>query len=196
MILAMDPGKANFAWAALKEDGTVVDTGMLKTPLASLEEPHLSRMARGYRLEVQALLAAHRPARIVVERYEQRQGPGAKGQTGASGEYVNVMIGALLMIGQDPYIPVTPVPAREWKAWLGRATTGKQALESAASVFGIHVTKAQTAVPITDHQADACGQGLWLLGRKTQGYESKALIDRAKASMQDIWTARLLSRKK
>lgn len=187
MILGIDPGKSSMAWAALEEDGTVVATGMLKTPLASLEEPHLTRMARGYRLEVQELLTRFQPAAVAVERYEIRTGPGAKGQSGAAVEYVNCMIGAILMLCQDPYIPVRPVAARHWKAWLAGVTTGGKAMESASSVLGITVTKAQTAVPVTDHQCDAVGQALWLLGNKKQGYDAKALVDRAKASLRVIW---------
>jgi hypothetical protein len=146
-------------------------------------------MARAYRLEVQGLLTRFQPAAVAVERYEIRTGPGAKGQSGAAVEYCNVMIGALLMLCQDPYIPVRPVAARHWKAWLAGVTTGGKALESAAGVLGINVTKAQTAVPVTDHQCDSVGQGLWLLGHGKQGYDAKALVDRARASLQEIWAA-------
>lgn len=189
MILGIDPGKSHYAWAAIEQDGTVKAVGMLQTPISELVDPHLTRMARAHRLEVQALLRRYQPTAIAVERYEIRTGPGAKGQSGAAVEYVNCMIGALLMLCQDPFVPVHPVPARQWKVWLAGATTGGKTLESAAGVLGINVTKAQTAVPITDHGCDAVGQGLWLLGQGKQGYDAKALVDRAKASLQEIWAA-------
>ena len=190
-VLAIDPGRQHAAWAVLRADGAVVDTAMFQTPISSLDWPHVDRMAPAMTKELTGLLRKFKPTKISAERYQARTGKG----TGAAVEYCNIEIGILLAVAASHGRAVTLVLPATWKAFLGRATTGKQALESAASVLGINVTKAQTAVPITDHQADACGQGLWLLGRKTQGYESKALIDRAKASMQDIWTSRLTSRK-
>lgn len=217
-LLALDPGKVSSGWSILDiETGEVLATGMLSCPFSEFAFPHLPRQLKTFSTEVFGLFK-HVPDTIVrefvVERYQVRLGKGS----GASAEYVNVMLGVsavLCMISRPPvqFHPVTPVL---WKSWLtmllcGTNKKAEGALEKTPDAFGYHqVQKAHKRHPIPEHVFDSIGQGLHricerkgLTGKlkpadKALAQEqAKAIIATAKQSIDRIWSEReeLLARK-
>ena len=83
-ILALDPGKINFAFAVM-EDRKVIEAGYIPC-IKDLKRAAFEEESKGFRNRYFALLEKHKPDKVVAERFMAR--PGSNG--GAVGEYLAV----------------------------------------------------------------------------------------------------------
>lgn len=197
IVLALDPGKDNFAWAFVRGDGTVLETGMLKNTLNSFKLIHFTRGLLEFRKEMWALLTRHPIFVVVAERYQIRGSFGGKGE---SCEFVNLMLGMMItmtrLLRLKPHIVL--MPASDWKNWLSFLMTGvRGGLEKTPDVFGYtEVTKAKSdrkrnPFPIKEHQFDAIGIGLYIVCKETAVKDPLVVVrGPAKKSVDAIWSGR------
>lgn len=102
IILSMDPGSVNFAWALLQESSCLLDHDYL-TPVD--EEDHFDEFAARF----EALLDVTQPDEVIFERYQFR------GAQSTTAEPVNLMLGVIIRICEERGIPWYRVLASQWK---------------------------------------------------------------------------------
>jgi hypothetical protein len=113
-IIALDPGKINFAFAVM-EDRKVRECGYLKT-LRSLKWDDFEKESTGFRGRYFDLITKYEPDCVLAERFMARPG----GNGGAVGEYINIMLGILSTVNASKGIPTHLVTAAQWKNYLNR----------------------------------------------------------------------------
>lgn len=113
-ILALDPGKQNFAFA-VGEDGRLERFGFVGSLLTDLTTD-LTTQAADLGNEFRKLIEETRPDMIVAERFMARGLPGQ----GANSEFINISLGILLAAALP--IPVRIIPSATWKNHWSRLT--------------------------------------------------------------------------
>jgi hypothetical protein len=123
-ILALDPGKINFAFAVM-EDVKVLEAGYIKC-IKDLKRDAFEAESKGFRNRYFTLLAKYEPDVVVAERFMAR--PGSNG--GMVGEYINIMLGVISTVNSSLNIPTELVTSASWKNYLnsryGRVETLKE----------------------------------------------------------------------
>jgi hypothetical protein len=161
----MDPGKSHFAWSILTHSGKVLDTGMIKNVIQDMSYLVFIAMIKNFSNEVASIICRKdiNITHLAIERLTPRPGMGS----GATAEYVNVMIGIVYMTakkhGVHRFFAVMP---STWKQWLSRAVFGKPAMfDASPQAFGFNQVvkneKKSNPFPIKEHQFDSIGLGLW-----------------------------------
>ena len=115
-ILAFDPGKNDFAWAALHKDGRLKARGFIRT-ITTMTFGELEDELARFCLDIERLLDRHNPDFVAVERMQHRKGKGG----GAVDEYINVMIGILLATARTRRIKTMCFPSATWKSAMMKA---------------------------------------------------------------------------
>ena len=198
VILAVDPGKADFAWSYVALDGRVIDTGMLANPIDDMRAMQFLMQFPRYLGEIRSLFK--HPGIKVIELTAERLTPRPGMGGGATAEFVNVALGSLYVISRISGVKhITPVMPQQWKGWLGRLSSGKAKIDNAASCFGFpqvtKIVRKSDNFPILDHQFDSVGIGLWHVCNR--GFKSMPNNDQQKAlsncmkSLKILWKARL-----
>ncbi len=108
-IIALDPGKINFA-AAVMEDRKVVETRYLR-PMKSLLWDDFADEVKLFRDEYFEYVTEINPDCVLAERYMARPGI----QAGAVGEFVNIMLGIVGVVNASKGIPTHLVTSAQWK---------------------------------------------------------------------------------
>jgi hypothetical protein len=108
-IIALDPGKKNFA-AAVMENRKVVETRYLQ-PMKSLLWDDFASEVKLFRDNYFEYVTEIDPDCVLAERYMARPGV----QAGAVGEYVNIMLGIIGVVNASKGIPTHLVTSAQWK---------------------------------------------------------------------------------
>ena len=108
-IIALDPGKVNFA-AAVMEDRKVLETRYLR-PVKSLLWDDFADEVKSFRDGYFKFLTEIEPDCVLAERYMARPGV----QHGAVGEYVNIMLGIIGVVNASKGVPTHLVTSAQWK---------------------------------------------------------------------------------
>jgi len=108
-ILGFDPGRENFAWAFLKDE-RCHDHGFVQT-IGSLSFDDLHDELGRFWRDVERLIVNKKPDLVALERMQHRPKFGG----GAVVEYINLMIGAALVLARRNGVRVMLVPANTWK---------------------------------------------------------------------------------
>ena len=115
-IVALDPGKNNFAAAAI--DGRkVIDIRYLE-PLQSLKWADFDKSMKNFRDHYFKYISDISPDCVVAERFMARPGGGLR--KGAVGEYVNIQLGIISTVNSTKGIPTYLVTPAQWKNALNR----------------------------------------------------------------------------
>ncbi len=111
-IIALDPGKKNFAFAVM-ENRKVLECGYLP-PLKSLKWDDFEKESAGFRDRWFKLLEKYDPDCVLAERFMARPG----GNGGAVGEYINIMLGILSTVNSSKGVPTHLLTSAQWKNYL------------------------------------------------------------------------------
>jgi hypothetical protein len=137
-ILALDPGKINFAFAVM-EDMKVLEVGYIPC-IKDLKRAAFEKESHGFRNRYFDLLEKHQPDMVVAERFMARPG----GTGGAVGEYINIMLGILCTVNSSRGITTELVTSASWKNYLN-------------SRYGRVETMKEHFTHLSIHEADALG---------------------------------------
>lgn len=111
-ILALDPGKINFAFAVM-DDRKVLATGYIPC-IKDLKRDSFEAESKGFRNRYFELLTKYEPDVVVAERFMARPG----GNGGVVGEYINIMLGILCTVNSSKGTPTELVTSASWKNYL------------------------------------------------------------------------------
>ena len=111
-IVALDPGKKNFA-AATMEGRKVVETRYLPT-IKSLLWDDFTDEVKSFRDSYFKFLTEVNPDCVLAERFMARPGV----QSGATGEYINVMLGIIAVVNASKGVPTHLVTSAQWKNYI------------------------------------------------------------------------------
>lgn len=197
VVLSIDPGKDSYAWAYVTREGVVLDTGMILNTVDDVRYMKFLMVFPRYVREITALFKRNdvRIVSICAERYTPRPGAGA----GANAEFVNLMLGALFVVGRVNRIyDVVPVMPSTWKGWLGRLATGVAKIDSSSAIFGfpqvVKNEKKSDNFAIKEHQMDAIGIGLWWSCNhelfRLEPERQKKMLSNCIKSVKSIWKER------
>lgn len=196
LVLSLDPGKSDFAWAIVRGDGTVLETGMIKAPINEFNYIHRTRQIKAFTAEVVELLQRHTYFALVAERYQIR----GMGMIGEVCEFVNLMLG--IVIAHARLLPDVPhidlIPASQWKGWLSTVMYGKSGeLDKSPDAYGYtQVTKqaskntTRNVMHVKEHQFDAISIGLWFVAHEVEDSttpDQLLVTEIAKACIDAIW---------
>lgn len=146
-IIALDPGKINFA-AAVMEDRKVLETRYL-SPLSSLLWEKFDKAMRAFRDEYFEFICEYEPDCVLAERFMARPGV----QQGAVGEHINIMLGVISVVNASKGIPTHLVTSAQWKNALFRRY-GNPPRNKGTRHFFPHLSV---------HEADALGIALYAM---------------------------------
>lgn len=195
LVLAFDPGKSDMAWAILRGDGELIDTGMISTPINEFNHLLLTRKIIAFTKEIEDLFSRHQYFAVAAERYQIR----GMGTVGEICEFVNLMLGIVVATARrQEHVPhIDLQPASQWKNWLSVVMHGKSGLiEKTPDVFGyFQVTKqaskrkVRDVLPIQEHQFDAIGIAAWFVAHevRTDLPDQTLLLERIKPGIDRIW---------
>ena len=108
-ILTFDPGRENFAWAFLRKE-RCNDHGFIRT-IGSLSFDDLHDELGRFWRDIERLIVNKTPDLVALERMQHRPKFGG----GAVVEYINLMIGAALVLARRNGVRIMLVPANTWK---------------------------------------------------------------------------------
>lgn len=195
MILSMDPGKEFFAWSVLTTDGRVIDTGMVKNVVDDMRHMIMMFQVKRFIAEVTSIIKRYNVRVLAVERLTPRPGMGS----GATAEYVNVMIGLVYATAKtnNLHLHYAVMPST-WKQWLSRTAFGvPSGFNASPEAFGFnHVVKNElksNPFAIKEHQFDSIGLGLWTVNRlKLTGCQRHTrleakLLQNCTKSLKPLW---------
>ena len=155
-ILALDGGKAHFAYASVEvRDNTcsIEDLGLLNSPMSDLTAESVSASADAFMTEMHPLILGS--DRVVFERVIQQPNR----TSGSSVEYIGVSLGMILAECRDLNKPLVPVMASTWKPMTKRRFVK---WTSSAELFDQPpVVKNKKSNIVSDHEYDALGIALW-----------------------------------
>ena len=121
-ILGLDPGTTNFGYAVLATKGTrfkPVDVGKVQNRMNRME--NIQQQCVMFKEEMLGYITRHKPNVIIVERFMNR------GRfSGATGEYVSMMIGILIDLAITHNIEMHIVNPATWKNAVSRALDKKK----------------------------------------------------------------------
>ena len=143
-ILALDPGKINFAFAVM-EDRKVVETGYIPC-IKDLKRASFEKESKGFRNRYFELLTRHDPDVVVAERFMARPG----GNGGVVGEYINIMLGVLCTVNSRRGVPTELIKSSSWKNYLN-------------SRYGRVETMKEHFAHLSVHEADALGIAVYTM---------------------------------
>jgi hypothetical protein len=143
-ILALDPGKINFAFAVM-DDRKVIEAGYIPC-IKDLKRAAFEKESKGFRNRYFALLEKHKPDKVVAERFMARPG----GNGGAVGEYINIMLGILCTVNSSRGIPTELVTSASWKNYLN-------------SRYGRVESMKEHFTHLSVHEADALGIAVYTM---------------------------------
>lgn len=172
-LLAFDPGKRNFAYAALR-DGKVVTYGTLGETVVSLSQADVQGQVSRFRSTMGQLIRLHAGSGGVVafERMQHRAGLGGGGVV----EYINVMLGVALGCIIEAKATPCPVTASQWKGWMKKSQGADPMVMLARKRAGPIGVLAEIAPKrMTPHEADAIGIGCYCWSKAT-GYDATARL--------------------
>ena len=156
-IIALDPGKKNFA-AAVLDGRKVVETRYLR-PVKSLLWDDFTTEVKAFRDCYFEYVTEFEPDCVLAERYMARPGI----QQGAIGEYVNIMLGIIGIVNASKGIPTHLVTSAQWKNALN-------------SRYGKHSKGMKHFMPhLSIHEADAVGIGVYSLEQEYPEEKGKLL---------------------
>jgi|GEM_PF-4025117 len=174
-IIALDPGKQNFAYADIR-DGRCVKTGHVRT-ITDLNHQRVTDQLACFRNDVEAAIEqAGCNDWLAFERMQHRPQLGG----GAVVEYINLMIGIAIDIAYDRNISIYPITSRTWKDHFirqlhidrKRFTMATQKLTMKLPPGSKHKTRRELvqgvldgqtrAQPLSPHEADAVGIGCYV----------------------------------
>lgn len=110
-ILAFDPGKNDFAFAAINQKARVCDHGFVRS-ITTMTPTTLRDEITRFLVDIDKLLDKHEPELVVIERMQHRPHLGG----GAVVEYINVMIGMAVAKIFARGCGITLVSASTWKS--------------------------------------------------------------------------------
>ncbi len=203
-FLALDPGKADFAWCAVS-NSKIVGIGMFPKPIDDIREKFVNVKVMEFRRSLKKLISSTFQEEldlIVLERFQQRPGKGG----GANAEFINVMIGVILAECSRKGFKALPVQASTWKNHMAhrydpleaenikkknskpskRKGKPKRVKRTHAERLGFKVTKSSKTVPIRDHEFDAAGIAQWHVEMKT----GTSHLESFKKQIAKIWEKR------
>ena len=131
-ILALDPGKVNFAFAVM-EDTKVLEAGYILC-IKDLKRDAFEKESKGFRNRYFALLEKHKPDLVVAERFMAR--PGSNG--GVVGEYINIMLGILCTVNSSRGIPTELITSASWKNYLNSRYGRVETMKSHFNHLSVH----------------------------------------------------------
>ena len=157
MILCLDPGKDNFAFAVVSKKG-LISTGMFSNTINSFKEKEKLKKVKAFSKEVLAILNKYRITDVIAERYLVR---GGQSKMGASCEFISFMLGYIGRICIKRKIKLHLVTPSVWKQFCIRTfeEKPKAPLTELFGFFGL--SKNFSNVPIREHQFDAMGISLY-----------------------------------
>lgn len=167
-VLGLDPGTATFGWGVVEVSSQRphhVAHGALRTAASLTLGTRLTELRDG----VTALIAAHRPDRIAIERIFTQSNV-------QSAVAIGAVRGVALMIAADHQIEVVEATPSEMKRAIagdGRATKG-------AVTKAITTLLAMEMAPTPDDAADALALALWGAGaRRLEHRSGSSRFDRS-----------------
>lgn len=111
-VLAFDPGKDNFAYAVINNQGKCKHYGFVRS-FRSLAETKVRRNVADFKADIIGLIEKHNPDVLIFERMQHRPNRGG----GAVVEYINIMLGIIL--GEMSRVAhLYPVSPATWKTHL------------------------------------------------------------------------------
>ena len=125
MILCLDPGKDNFAFAVVSKKG-LISTGMFSNTINSFKEKEKLKKVKAFSKEVLAILNKYRITDVVAERYLVR---GGQSKMGASCEFISFMLGYIERICIKRKIKLHLVTPSVWKQFCIRTFEEKPKAE-------------------------------------------------------------------
>lgn len=181
VILAIDPGKINFAFSILSKNKGLIKTGMFKHTIKdfSLKNP-LNKQINSFIKECIKNFNKYPIKYVIAERYQIRGKFG--GTQGASCESINLMLGivAYLFRKRSKVYYITPAL---WKNYMYK-TYDFPNKTSLTEVFGFYgLSKNFSTVPILEHQFDAVGIGVWAANK----FWEKDLYRKCKKRLIQLW---------
>ncbi len=113
-IIALDPGKQNFA-AAVMDGRKVVETRYLR-PIKSLLWENFADEVKAFRDDYFKYISEIEPDCVLAERFMARPGV----QQGAVGEFINIMLGVISVVNASKGIPTHLVTSAQWKTYIAK----------------------------------------------------------------------------
>ena len=157
MILCLDPGKDNFAYAVVSKKG-LIDTGMFSNTINSFKEKEKRKKVKAFSKEILNILNKYELTDVIAERYLVRAG---QSKTGASCEFISYMLGYIERLCIKRNIELHLITPSVWKQFCIKTFKEKPQtpLTETFGFFGL--SKNFVNVPIREHQFDAMGISLY-----------------------------------
>jgi len=157
IIMCLDPGKDNFAYALVFNKG-LIKTGMLNNTINSFSEKDHTEKVLKFQKEILSIINKFKIKDIVAERYLVRAG---QSKMGASCEFISYMLGFISKICREKNIDLHLVTPSVWKQFCIKTFNEKPKtpLTETFGFFGL--SKNFSNVPIKEHQFDAMGISLY-----------------------------------
>lgn len=157
MILCLDPGKDNFAYAVISKK-RLVDTGMFSNTINSFKEKEKNKKVKAFNKEIVSLLNSYDITDIIAERYLVR---GGQSKNGASCEFISFSLGYIERLCKERGIKLHLITPSVWKNFCIRKFNEKSKTPL-TEIFGFfNLSKNFSNVPIREHQFDAIGMSLY-----------------------------------
>ena len=157
MILCLDPGKDNFAYAVVSKKKLVV-TGMFSNTINSFTEKDKHNKVKAFSKEIVRLLDKYKVTDVVAERYLVRAG---QSKTGASCEFISFSLGYIERLCKERKIELHLITPSVWKQFCIRTFKEKPQTPLTETFGFFNLSKNFSNVPIREHQFDAMGISLY-----------------------------------
>lgn len=157
MILCLDPGKDNFAYAVVSKK-KLIDTGMFSNTINSFSENDKCKKVKEFSKEIITLLNEYSVTDVVAERYLVRAG---QSKTGASCEFISFMLGYIERLCKERKIKLHLITPSVWKQFCIRTFKEKPKTPLTETFGFFNLSKNFSNVPIREHQFDAMGISLY-----------------------------------
>jgi Holliday junction resolvasome RuvABC endonuclease subunit len=157
MILCLDPGKDNFAYAVVSKK-KLVATGMFSNTINSFTEKDKHNKVKAFSKEIVRLLDKYKVTDVVAERYLVRAG---QSKTGASCEFISFSLGYIERLCKERKIELHLITPSVWKQFCIRTFKEKPQTPLTETFGFFNLSKNFSNVPIREHQFDAMGISLY-----------------------------------
>jgi len=152
-IIALDPGKNNFA-AAVMEDAKILETCYIE-PIKSLKWDDFNKESEAFRKNYFNFLTKIDPDCVIAERFMARPGV----QQGAVGEYINIMLGVITTINASKGVPTHLVTSAQWKNYINSRYGAVDSMKSHFPHLSVHEADATAlAVYCLENELDQKGK--------------------------------------
>ncbi len=201
-LLALDPGKSDFAWC-IADNKSIIKIGMFKKTVYDIRQLHITNVVGEFVRQITNLLEKYpKIDEVVVERFQPRPGRGG----GANAEYINIMNGIIALLCIQKGLKPNLVQASTWKNHMsakydtefvklpkskaftksGKPRKPKKVKRTQAQRFEFKITKQSKTAPIKDHEFDAVGIAQWRIEIKTK----KPMLNTFKKQLDKLWEKR------